>query len=786
MFAASKTASVSTGTYQITRSLRFNSADNGYLNRTPASSGNLKTWTWSAWVKLSAINKDKVLFSAVNGSNQTAAYITSTNVISFFDSTSGNLTTTALFKDPNAWQHIIAVWDSGNATAGNRMRLYVNGVEITSFTTDTNPTLNTNSTWNTAIDHRLGGYSPNTSISWDGYMTEIYFIDGQALTPSSFGQTDAQTGQWSPIPYSGGSYGTNGFYVNFSDNSNTTAATLGADYSGNGNNFTPNNFSVTAGVGNDSLVDVPVLYGIDTGAGESVRGNYCTLNPLLNSSGYATFSNGNLDVVPDSTHYPMVPATFGMISGKWYWEYTLGATGNNGRLLGIVNSLASTTAFVGGNANGWGYYGGGQKYTNGSGTTYGASYTSGDIISVSFDADAGTLVFYKNGTSQGTAFSSLTNGPYFPAWSPGDNGQTGTTSLNFGQRAFTYTAPSGFKALCTQNLPTPAVGATTATQASKYFNPVYYTGTGSSQSITGVNFQPDFVWIKSRSAALDHGLYDVVRGVQKQIVSNNDNSGTTESTGLTAFGSDGFTVGALAQLNTNAATYIAWNWKGNGTGVTNTSGTITSTVSANTTAGFSVVTYTGNGSSGTVGHGLGVAPAMIIVKSTANTYKWLVYHQSTGFSQSGYLNLTDIFATDSSVSATSSTTFTAASGACVGTYSYVAYCFAPIAGYSAFGSYVGTSNADGPFLNLGFTPKYILIKQTTPNATDWRLITINTSYLSANTSSAEYDSPPGPIRGLANGVKIVGTGGDINYASSTYIYAAFASFPFKYALAQSA
>jgi hypothetical protein len=481
----------------------------------------------------------------------------------------------------------------------------------------------------------------------------------------------------------------------------------------------------------------------------------------------------------------MVPATFGMTSGKWYWEYTLGATGNGGRLLGIVNSSASTTNYVGSNSNGWGYYGGsGQKYTNNAGSAYGSSFTNSDIIGVAFDADAGTLVFYKNNTSQGTAFSSLTSGPYFPAWSPGDAGQTGTTSLNFGQRAFVYTAPSGYKALCTQNLPTPAVGATTATQASKNFNPVYYTGTGSSQSITGVNFQPDFVWIKSRSAALDHGLYDVVRGVQKQIVSNNDNSGTTESTGLTAFGSDGFTVGALAQLNTNAATYIAWNWKGNGTGVTNTSGTITSTVSANTTAGFSVVTYTGNGSSGTVGHGLGVAPAMIIVKSTANTYKWFVYHQSTGFSQSGYLNLTDIFATDSSVSATSSTTFTAASGACVGTYSYVAYCFAPIAQYSAFGSYVGTGNADGPFLNLGFTPKYILIKQTTPNATDWRVITINTSYLSANTSSSEYDSPPGPIRGYSNGVKVVGTGGDINNNGSTYIYAAFASFPFKYALAQ--
>jgi len=790
MFAASKTASVSAGGYQISRSLRFNSADSAYLNRTPTTAGNLKTWTFSAWVKRSFLGTDQGIFarSTSSGSAYTGILFGSANTLIFFANSSLNFATTATFKDLSAWLHVVVVLDTTQATSTNRVKIYVNGSQITSFSTATYPSQNSDYEINTTNPHGLGRFLEYSS-NWffNGYITEVNFIDGQALTAASFGATDAQTGVWSPIQYTGGSYGTNGFYLNFSDNSNTTAATLGKDYSGNGNNWTPNNFSVTAGAGDDSLVDVPVLYGIDTGVGGTVRGNYCTWNPLDVQNSGITLANGNLDYSGGTSGFIGSRGTIGMTSGKWYWEIT---AGGNGNVFGIMTSLATTVGidfYPGRDAFGWGYYGGnGNKFNNNSGTAYGATFTNGDVIGVAFDADAGTLVFYKNGTSQGTAFSSLTSGPYFPAF--GESATTGST--NFGQRAFAYTAPSGYKALCTQNLPTPAVGATTATQAAKYFNPVTYTGTGSSLAITGVGFQPDWVWVKGRSGATDHALYDAVRGVQKQIETNNTNAETTESTGLTAFGSDGFTTGALAQMNTSSATYIAWNWKANGSGSTNTSGSITSTVSASTTSGFSVVTYTGTGLAGTIGHGLGVAPSMIIVKTRNQNGEWPIYHSTIG--NGSYLNLNTTDSTITSTSIWNSTTPTssvfsvginATSNAI--TSLYVAYCFAEVVGFSKFGSYIGNSSADGPFVYLGFTPKYILIKRSDLSGTNWRIITVNTSYLSANTADAEYDSPPGPVRGVSNGVKIVGTGGDINNAGSTFIYAAFASFPFKYALAQS-
>jgi hypothetical protein len=300
--------------------------------------------------------------------------------------------------------------------------------------------------------------------------------------------------------------------------------------------------------------------------------------------------------------------------------------------------------------------------------------------------DAGTLVFYKNGSSQGTAYTGL-SGEYFPAI-----GYWITASVNFGQRPFANTAPSGYKALNTQNLPTPAVGATSATLAGKYFAPVLYTGTGASQSITGVGFQPDWVWIKSRSAATSNSLYDAVRGVQKELVSNNAGDQVTEATSLTAFGSDGFTVGALARLNTSAATYVAWNWKANGAGSTNTAGSITATVSASAASGFSVVTYTGTGVGATVGHGLGVAPKLIFVKGRdTGTADWFVYSSSLAATQYLSLNLTSAAGTDTTAwnsTAPTSTVFSVG-GAYSTSWSgktYVAYCFAPIAGYSAFGS----------------------------------------------------------------------------------------------------
>jgi hypothetical protein len=632
--------------------------------------------------------------------------------------------------------------------------MYVNGVQQT-FTGSDYPSQNATPFFNTALEHFIGRYANQfmPTGNFNGYMTEINFIDGQALTPSSFGQTNSATGVWEPIKYTG-TYGTNGFFLQFADNSGTTSTTLGKDTSGNGNNWTPNNFSVTAGAGNDSLVDSPTQYGTDTGAGGEVRGNYATWNPLINGDSAA---NGNLDVTNDTAR-----STQTLLQFDTYWEIT--STGGT-TTAGTVSSTGTTNTT-----------------TIANGKTYGFRLTA-----------AGTLD-YINITDAGS-FTNITTGLTGQQFIYASAASATTGSLNTGQRPFAATAPSGFKALVTTNLPTPTIGATSTTQANDYFNTVLYTGTGSSLGVTGVGFQPDWVWIKERSGAADHGLYDAVRGVQKQLESNTATAETTESTGLTAFGTDGFTVGALAQLNTNTDTYVAWNWKGNGAGSSNTAGTISSTVSANTTAGFSIVSYTGDGNdNATVGHGLGVTPSMIIVRRRSGD-DW--YYYQTGLTSISYglrLNKTDAESSNTStVKSLSSTTFTLGTDGMVNVSSntYIAYVFAAVTGYSAFGSYTGNGSSDGPFIYTGFRPKYVLIKPS--SAVDsWQVedaarspFNVVNDQLWPNLSDAEQvDSATRQTDFVSNGFKIRGTNTGVNGNGTTYIYAAFAEFPFKYTLAR--
>jgi hypothetical protein len=795
MFAASKTASV--GGYQISRSLRFNSADSTYLNRTLTTPTDNKKFTLSMWIKRSSISATNAIIST--GATSSIYMPTSGTLV--FENASGVAATTAVFRDFSAWYHLVFIFDSANATANDRMIIYVNNVRQ-ALSTNTTPSLNATGAMNSAVAHYLGSYTGTTDW-YNGYMTEVNFIDGQALTPSSFGETNAQTGVWSPVLYRS-PYGTNGFYINFSDNSNTTAATLGKDYSGNGNNWTPNNFSVTAGAGNDSLVDSPTSYGTDTGVGGSVRGNYSTWNSNVAKNTYAlTYANGNLQVTGagNNSNGGSGISTIAMSSGKWYSEFVFtSGTLNNDMGFGIVNSLwgigLSADDYFWKTSYGYQYSVNAVKANNNATTAYGATYTTNDVIGIAFDADAGTLTFYKNGTSQGTAYSSIPAGSYqFAIYIYGSTAPV--AYANFGQRAFAYTAPSGFKALCTQNLPTPTIGAASATLATSYFNPVLYTGTGSSRSVTGVGFQPDWTWIKSTSTGgYNHHLVDAVRGVTKDISSNLTNAESTDANGLTAFGSDGFTVGSSNEYNALNSTFIAWNWKANGAGSSNTSGSITSTVSASTTSGFSVVTYTGSGVAGTIGHGLGVAPSMIIVKSRSATGAWPIYHSTLGNGSNLVLNTTAATATSSTIwNSTSPTSSVFSVGINTDsntvTVTYVAYCFASIAGYSAFGSYTGNGSNDGPFVFTGFRPAYIIRKRT-DTTSDWlaqdRLrigynATINyVSVVYPDTSGSETQFNEVDI--LSNGFKIRASDAFGNASGGTYIYMALAQNPFKYSLAR--
>jgi hypothetical protein len=362
--------------------------------------------------------------------------------------------------------------------------------------------------------------------------------------------------------------------------------------------------------------------------------------------------------------------------------------------------------------------------------------------------------------------------------------------FNFGQQPFTYTPPTGFVALNTYNLPTSTIVA-----GNKVMDATTYTGTLLSNSITNAGaFKPDLVWVKSRSAATDNKLTDSVRGVTKGLISNTTGAETTDTQGLTAFGTGGFTVGTNTDYNNLSATYVAWQWQaGQGTTSSNTSGSITSTVSVNASAGFSVVTYTGTGVNATIGHGLGVAPQFIAIKIRNNSYSWRNYHVSTGNTGYVYFNSSDAYTASSTTFNNTSPTSSVFS---VGTEAntnasggtFVAYCWAQVAGFSQFGTFVGNGTADNVFVYLGFRPKFLMFKPTTGAGGNW--VTMDSSrdtynvavnLLNPDGSGAEYTASVIQVDFLSNGFKVRGS-----WAGFTLnpIYAAFAENPFKNALAR--
>jgi hypothetical protein len=724
-------------------------------------------------------------------------YFTSANRIDVYEWNGGSVNwraqTSALYRDVAAWFHLVVTLDTTQATSSNRLRLYINGSEVTAFNSVTYPSQNYDAFLNNNVAHSIGREASG-AFYFNGYLADIYFIDGQALTPSSFTETDATTGQLIPKAFSG-SYGSQGWHLEFADNSSNTATTLGKDTSGNGNNWTPNNLSVTAGAGNDSLVDVPTNGAqTDTGVGGEVRGNYCTMNPLDAASGAAlSLTNGNLEHTNPSTAWKWRRGTFAMTTGKWYWEQTvsLGATASEGYLAGVATAAFDFNIGTGG------LYArqSGTKYENGTTTSsVFSSTTAGDILGFAFDADSGKLWVSQNGTfvgsptaGTGNSWASVPVGvfPLFAAYNVSGN------IMNFGQRPFAYTAPSGFKALCTANLPAPLV-----TKPSTVMDAKLYTGNGATQTISGLNFESDLLWIKRRDGANSHQLTDSVRGLTKYLFSDATLAEETRANQVTATSSTGFSLGSNAAVNASAGSYVAWAWDAGASTVTNNSGTITSQVRANASAGFSIVTYTGSGANSTIGHGLGVAPQFIITKSrSSSAFNWGVYHASAG--NTGYLklNLTDAFATQATWQNTTPTSAVFYVGnfnsANQGGDNYVAYCFAPVVGYSSFGSYTGNGSTDGPFVYTGFRPSYLLIKQSSTSGQNWEVRDYarepyndsNRTVLFPSSSLAEV-TDAFPIDLLSNGFKVRNTGDGTNGSGATYIYAAFAESPFNYARAR--
>ena len=440
----------SAGGYTIARSVRLRSSATAYLNRTFTTPTNNKKWTWSGWVKRGALGASEHLFSAYgDGSNyfdfrfNTSDQLYVQNRIGASNLLVAN--TTAVYRDPAAWYHILFVFDSANATAANRNLLYVNGVNVS---WSANSSLNDASAFDTSgYEHDIG--ASKTAGTWgpfDGYLTEVNFIDGQALTPSSFGSTNAITGVWQPAKYTG-TYGTNGFYLNFSDNSSNTATTIGKDYSGNGNNWTPNNISVTAGATYDSMTDVPTLT-------SATAANYPVWNPLDKGTSNGSTSNANLNCNPNTSTgvYGMTTTMEIPITGKYYFELLIGSTGGSGQAIISLTPQAINSVANGGYNNtgcfAW-VLPNNEIRLSGSAVTTGVSFVANDVIGVA--VNNGIIAFYKNNTliyTYSTNMSSFT-GSYVAMFSGSSNA---STSINFGQQPFTYTPPTGYVALNTYNL----------------------------------------------------------------------------------------------------------------------------------------------------------------------------------------------------------------------------------------------------------------------------------------------------------------------------------------------
>jgi len=827
--------SLATGPYTIDQSLRFDNGDSAYLSWTP-SAGNRKTFTISVWAKITTEETKPNIFGTGVDADEYAYFGINSNKFSFGNKESAGVWTTylqtgAVQRDPSSWYHFLAKVDTNQATEADRVVLYINGEDQVNYLTSTNyPDRYADLLINAATAHKIGYDSFGDANYWDGYLAEFHFIDGTALDADSFGETDSDTNQWKPIKYTG-SYGTNGFYQKYQDSS-----ALGDDSSGNGNDFTVTNLTAY-----DQMLDSP-------------SNNWCVISPMTpggsnNVIQYGTMSEGNLKWLSTATGYGCNQTTMATPkSGKWYCEFYWNAFAQ-ATAYGVASVWDVDASYPddngcapqGGSADNSSGYPNWDGYSRtktlaGSYTavSYGETYDVGDLMSIALDVTAGKVWYAKNGTWQdsgdpaaGTDFATegLTPANFMFGVSDSGNGATevGTWTANFGQDSsfagaktsgsasaadsngygdFYYTPPTDFLALCNNNLPDPEIADPT-----DHFNTKLYTGTGSELAITGVGFQPDFTWIKQRSIAWNHRVFDVVRGVTEELYTNDDDAEVTDAQSLKTFDSDGFTLGTSSGVNPDPASYtadmVSWNWKGDGVsgGTLNQDGSIDSYVNVNTTAGFSIVKYVGNNTAGTtIGHGLSQTPDLIAVKDRTSAYSWKVgspvmastlpwyYWMQLNDSEPAVNGGADIW----DDTAPTASVFTIGDHVTVNTDTdnFIAYCFHSVEGYSKIGSYSGDSSLDGVFLYTGFRPAMVIIKMLEPHTYDWLILdnkreadhNVVSGKLYPDLNSAEDTGTY--LDFVSNGIKLRDNSYDINHSSATYLYMAFAETPFKTANAR--
>ena len=773
--------------YTIENACRFNLADTAFTGAASPTPTSERIFTFSFWVKRTKLGTRMTIWSNERddgaGSYATLEFGANDTIRWKAENTSGYLildrVTNAVFRDTSSWYHIVVVVDS-NQTDATCADIYVNGVVQTYSATTNFPSAQDMALPSTAQPFEIGRLF-NATYYLDAYLANFYFIDGQKLAPSSFGETSETTGEWVPTEYSG-SFGNAGLFLEFKVATGTDDG-AGTDTSGNGNHLTDSGLAT-----DDKTVDTPT-------------DNHATLNPLAegnNSSNLVTYTDGNTIATQPGSHGCMVYGSIGVSSGKWVWEVDV-LVANAGYVAINGIGIASVTSKVMSNhadtpwnstyANGYCYKLDGDKNVLGTDSSYGATYNASNLIRVELNLDDDEVTFFKDNASQG-AISISSGLTWFPAWYQYLAGD----SVQFKFKDLTNTPTSGFLTLNTANLPAPAI----ADPDDHFFSKVVTHG--GTSTTTPCTFNLDtYEWlciIKNLDNIEKWYWIDSIRGVT-QILSSDATTVEDADSNVLAVSAATFTLGSTLLTDDYLVEFhragLASATDTNDVGRINTTAT-----SVNTTSGFSMSTYTGDGSAATIGHGLGAIPDMIICKERTNDVGgWFVYHSALADPETEYLFLDTNVApvTDTTVwnagasHVVSTTLFSIGNHDDIGESSgtYISYAWAGVEGYSSFGSFSGNNNADGPMINMGMCPTSFFSKQintteqwfvysrknadvTDANPVDHQYYYDGTDAQSANGKDLDF---------LSNGIKSREAGGGVNAASGTFVYAAWGGSPFK-------
>lgn len=783
-------ASAAASAFDVPYAVRFYSASDSKLYRTGSSTST--SYTVSMWFKptMEYENKYRIIWSNLNNGN--SFNLSNAQNLRMTRDNHHHTASTSVHRDCAQWYHFVFKNNNGTGTC------YLNGETVPNLESPSaNPLAATNI--------RIGWSGGDAGeFTFDGLFAQAALIDGTALDPDSFAETNLETGQWVPKDLSNLTFGSDGYWLKFEN-----ASDLGEDSSGNNNDFTTGNLDA-----HDRVTDTPT----------NCFATFATL-----ASANIHIEEGGLVLRANDGAWRTGLTTHVLESGKWYCEakvlekgtYQIVGTIPKTRVSHLYDVNINNDYYPGTGSDEYGYETRGYLHNNASpNTSWGATYTTGDIIGVAIDKDNNTLKLYKNNSQQGSTINLTSEGQRlaFTCY-----GSTSRMCVNFGQEGtfvgtetsqgntdgngigdFYYTPPSGYLAICSKNFE-PSIKL-----PNKHFEAKIYTGNNSTtQNITGFEFSPDLTWISRRNGTSNNLLIDTVRGATKAVRSNSSNTEFTISD--FSHNADSITVSGTSgndSMNNNTQTYVSWNWEGADSTVTNTNGTINSSIRANPSAGFSIVKYTGDGGSSTnVGHGLGVSPNLIWVKSLDHSDQWQVYWNlgtAASTSDNGFLNTTGAFnssgqgpaAADKFGQCTvSSTVFSVGDGAGGDTYSngngddYIAYCFSSVEGYSEVGVYAGNGvNTNGAYIMTGFRPAFVIIKSMSTSKR-WVIYdnkrnpynkTNNELYANQGNSENSLDGHTG-IDFVSNGFRCSTSNSTINGDGVYFLYLAIAEAPWAYA-----